>query len=101
MGTEGDYIQVFKDREYKQEPRCHILQLLFQGITGFRIQEIVILFLRIQSIDFLPISISKDISVVDKIATVCCALVNTCDSIVPFDETDILFTSRACFKRRD
>ena len=36
MGIEGDYIKFIKDGEQKQEPRCYILQLLFQGITGFR-----------------------------------------------------------------
>ena len=35
-------------------------------------------------LDFLC-SEGNDIPVVDKIATVCCALVNMCDSVVPFD----------------
>ena len=38
-----------------------------------------------QPIDFV-ITIDKDVApIVDKIVCICCALVNLCDSVVPFD----------------
>ena len=36
MGEEGNLLRTIKDGEHRQQPGTHVLQIMFQGISGFR-----------------------------------------------------------------